>query len=310
MFGQLPRWPPVVPGVPAALSVLDGPEVEPPDCVAAGVGVGDVDRRVVRRHLAGVLRGVVEHRGPRRGRGSDVLLAVHQQVGAPAVRDAVHLPLHRVELLLLEERRDVAVVGHQVGVDRSHVTGRDQPQRGVAGRGHHVVLATLHQVDRLVGGVEVLYRRLAPGGLLEGRHPVDALVGRPVLGVAGPGQDVDRPLAGADALLHRDVRGREALRPRRSTTATRACAAAERGRRDCRRDHHGRLRPPPRHADSSVVVVPWLPSPRVSAETAKQLCWSKPTTTGRPRIRSGSTTSASRFWTATTTRGPASRSTR
>jgi hypothetical protein len=68
MFGQLPRWPPVVPGVPAALSVLDGPEVEPSDCVAAGVGVGSAAsataapptaRRLPARTIAAIAR-----RGP------------------------------------------------------------------------------------------------------------------------------------------------------------------------------------------------------------------------------------------------------
>ena len=39
---------------------------------------------------------------------------------------------------------------------------------------------------------------LAPGLLLEGRHPVDGRVGRPVLGVTGPGEPRQLALTGAD----------------------------------------------------------------------------------------------------------------
>ena len=92
----------------------------------------------------------------------------------------------------------VGVVGHQVGVDRRDVAGVDQPQRRVTGGGHHVVLAGVHQADHLVGGVGDLDVDLAAGRLLERVHPVDRRVGGAVLGVAGPGDDVDLALAGAE----------------------------------------------------------------------------------------------------------------
>ena len=81
-------------------------------------GVGDVDRRVVRRHLAGVVGRLVEHDVPRGGRLGEGLRVVHEQVRAVAVRDAVRLAVDRVPLLLLEEVVDALVVRDEVGVDR------------------------------------------------------------------------------------------------------------------------------------------------------------------------------------------------
>ena len=72
--------------------------------------VGDVDRCVVRGDLARVRRCLVEHHAPRIGRRRDDIGVPHQIVGTPAVRDAVVLPVARVVLLLLEERREVGVV--------------------------------------------------------------------------------------------------------------------------------------------------------------------------------------------------------
>ncbi len=157
-------------------------------------GVGDVDRRVVGRDLAGVRRRVVEDRAPARRRGGDDVGVVHQQVGAVAVRDAVHLAADGVPVAILEERPDVGVVGDQVGVDRGHVTAGDESQGRVARGGHHVVLTRLHQVHRLVGGAEVLDVDLAARLLLEGGHPVDGLVRGAVLRVAGPGQHAEAVL--------------------------------------------------------------------------------------------------------------------
>ena len=152
--------------------------------------VGDVDGGVVGGDLALVLAGIVEHRAPRVGRVADHVDVVHQQVGAPAVRDAVHLAVDRVPRLVLEERRDRRVVGHQGGVHRGDVAGVDQPQRRVTGRRHPVVLTAAHQLHHLVGGVADLDVDLAAGLLLERRHPVDGLVVGAVLGVAGPRDEV------------------------------------------------------------------------------------------------------------------------
>ena len=77
----------------------------------------------------------------------------------------------------------------------------DDPQRRVARRRNDVVLAGLEEVERLVGGTEVLHRRLAARRLLERLHPVDPGTVRTVLGVTGPGEDRHRPLARADARL-------------------------------------------------------------------------------------------------------------
>ena len=100
-------------------------------------------------------------------------------------------PFDRVPRPVLQERRDVRVVGHQVGVHRRHVAAVDQPQGGVAGGRHPVVLAGLHQRDHLVRGVADLHVDLAAGLLLERRDPVDGLVVGAVLGVPGPGDDVE-----------------------------------------------------------------------------------------------------------------------
>ena len=169
-------------------------------------GVGDVDRRVVGRHLARVVRRVVEDGRPRVGRRRHDLGVVHQQVGATAVRDAVGDPVDAVPRLHLQRVEDVGVVGHQVGVDRLDVAGRDQPQRRVAGGRNDVVLAGLHQVDHVVGGRCRLDVDLAAGLLLERRHPVDGRVGAAVLGVAGPGDDVQLALGLAQLLECLQVR--------------------------------------------------------------------------------------------------------
>ena len=137
----------------------------------------------------------VEDRAPRVGRALDDVGVVHQQVGAPAVRDAVHLAVDGVPRPVLEERRDGGVVGHQVGVHRGDVAGVDQPQRRVTGRRHPVVLAGAHQLDHLVGGVADLDVDLAAGLLLERRHPVDGRVVGAVLRVARPRDEVELALA-------------------------------------------------------------------------------------------------------------------
>ncbi len=109
------------------------------------------------------------------------------------MRDAVHLAVDRVPRLVLQRGIDVRIALDQVGVDRRDVAGVDQPQRGVAGGRHPVVLAGPHQLHHLVGGVADLDVDLAAGLLLERRHPVDGRIGGAVLGVAGPGEDVTSP---------------------------------------------------------------------------------------------------------------------
>ena len=69
--------------------------------------------------------------------------------------------------LFFQRGEDVGVVGDQRGVDRFHVTPSDQSQGRVPGRGHRVVLAGAHQLDRFVRGAERLDVDLAAGGLLE-----------------------------------------------------------------------------------------------------------------------------------------------
>ena len=123
---------------------------------------------------------------------------VEQQVRAAAVRDAVVRARHAVPGLVLELREDVGVVRHERGVHRLDAVAVDEPQRGVAGGGHDVVLAGGEQLHGLGGRGEGLDGDLAAGLLLEGRHPVDGRVRRAVLGVAGPGETDSWPSPGAD----------------------------------------------------------------------------------------------------------------
>ena len=151
-----------------------------------------------------------EHRAPGRGRRVDDLAVPHQQVGAPAVRDAVGLALavdlDGVPVPVLQVGEDARVVRHQCGVHRRHVAGVDQPEGRVTRGGHHVVLPGVHQRDHLVGGVGDLDVDLAAGGLLERVHPVHRGVVGAVLGVARPGDDVDQPLGRPERAGHGDAR--------------------------------------------------------------------------------------------------------
>ena len=142
--------------------------------------------------------GLVEHGRPAVGRRRHGILVVHQQVGAAAVRDAVHLAVDRVPRLVLQRLEDVRVVGDQPGVDRLDVAAGDEAQGGVAGGGHDVVLAGAHQLHGLVGGAEGLDGDLAAALLLEVGDPVDRRVVGAVLDVAGPGEDADLALGGAE----------------------------------------------------------------------------------------------------------------
>ena len=154
--------------------------------------VRDVDRRVVRGDLAFVRRVRLEDHAPAVRRGCDCGLVEHEEVGAPTVRHAVHLAVHAVPRLGLQERREFAVGGDLRGVDNRGITVGNAAQRRVAGRGHDVVLAGVEELECLVRGTERLDRRLASGLGLERRHPVDVLRRRPVLRVPGPREDRHR----------------------------------------------------------------------------------------------------------------------
>ena len=157
--------------------------------------VGDVDRRVVRGDLALVRRSLVEHDAPRVGRRGDDVVAPHQVVGAPSVRNAVVLPVTGVVVLILEERREVGVVLDQGGVDRRDEPGIDEANAGVA-RGRHAVVSTgAHQLEHLVGGRRDLRLDDAAGLVLERVHPVVRRVGAAVFGIARPHDQVEGLLA-------------------------------------------------------------------------------------------------------------------
>ena len=198
-------------------------------------GVGDVDRVVVGRDLALVTRARVEHRAPGVRRRLDLVGAPHQHVGAAAVRDTVGPAVDRVPGLALQALEHVGVVLHQVGVDGSDVAGGDQAQCRVAGRRDAVVLAGAHQRHHLVGRVRDLDVDPAARLLLEVRHPVDPRVGRAVLHVARPGDQVDLALALAD-------RGRRLLGLRRPDALRAAAALVAAAARAHSEREHGRDR--------------------------------------------------------------------
>jgi hypothetical protein len=259
-------------------------------------GVRDVDRAVVRGDAALIARGVVEHGAPRVEVALDLVGAPHEQVRPVAVRDAVHPAAHRVPGLVLEARVDVGVVWHEVGVDRCDVTPRDQPQGRVAGGRHRVVLARAHQGHHLVGRVADLDVDLAPRALLERRDPVDLRVGGPVLGVAGPCDQVELPLALTDRGRHLRALGR--LHAVARVRARARVAAAPRGHRE-RADRHGRRCPSP--ADHRVSSCPGM----------SEVCSSRhPTVTRAPRCPRTSAEEVSRFCRTTCSSPPPSSATK
>ena len=112
--------------------------------------------------------------------------------------NAVMHPFICVVRLVLERGVDVLVVGDQIHIHRRHVAADHEAQRGVARRRHAIVLAGLHERDHLVRGAGDLGVRDAAGLLLERTDPVRLGIGRPVLRVPGPDDDVQRALALAD----------------------------------------------------------------------------------------------------------------
>ncbi len=142
------------------------------------------------------------------------------------MRHAVHLAVDRVVRLVLQQRVDVGVVREDLRVDRSDVAAGDHPHRRVARCRDAVIAPGAHERHHLVrrsGGLRV---DLAAGLLLEGRHPVDALVGRAVFGVPRPDDEVQLALARADRADDRDVRHLELTGAR---TAAAVVVAAARG---------------------------------------------------------------------------------
>ena len=199
--------------------------------------VGDVDRRVVRGDLALVLGCARSNTAPHESGASVTTSVLYISRLAPQPCGMPYIwPFDRVPRLVLEERRDGRVVRHQVGVHRGDVAGVDQPQRGVAGRGHAVVLTGAHQLHHLVGGVADLDVDLAAGLLLERRHPVDRRVVGAVLGVAGPRDQVQLALAVADGAERLDLRAA----PRAAAAGFARAASIRPTQRGARGEHAAR----------------------------------------------------------------------
>ena len=215
--------------------------------------------------------------------------------------NAVALAVDRVVRLVLERREHVRVVGDQVGVDRIDVAPGDQAQRRVARRGHAVVVAGAHQRDHLVGGVADLHVDLAAGLLLEVRHPVDGRVGRPVLDVAGPGDEVDLALA----LAHLREGLAVAIAAAAAAIVVVVVAAA------CRRQSGQRERDDREHDPPFELVSFHSPSSFDSCESGMTYACSscQPTRTRRPRCSSACCEDISRFCRTTCSSPPRSRST-
>ena len=154
------------------------------------------------------LRGLLEDLG-----------VVHEHVRAPLVGHAVVLAVHGVPGGVLQAGIHLAPARHEGDVDLLHPAPADQPEAGVAGGGHEVEAALVHEGHHLVGGRGGLHADLAARLLLEARDPVVALVRLPALDVAGPGHDRHRALAGSQLLQRASGggRGRRGLRARGET---------------------------------------------------------------------------------------------
>ena len=168
--------------------------------------IGDVDRAVEGLHpslvrLAVRQGGLLEHDLPAGGRCLEDVRVVGEHVVAPLVGHAVVLAVHVVPGRLLQARVDVLEARDQTGVDFLHASAGDQAQAGIAGGGHQVEAALVHQRDHLVRGVGGLDPHLAAGLLLEVGDPVVALVRLAALDVTRPGDDVDGAFALAE-LVH------------------------------------------------------------------------------------------------------------
>jgi hypothetical protein len=172
-------------------------------------GVGDVDRPVERLDSALVRLAVrelllLEHDAPGLRRlALEGLLVVHQHVATPLVGHAVVLAVDRMPGHVLEPGVHRPPRGDQRGVHLLHRLARDQAQRGVARGGDEVEAALVHEGHHLVRRARGLDVDLAAGALLEAGDPVVGLVRLAALDVAGPGHDIDRPLARPERLERR-----------------------------------------------------------------------------------------------------------
>ena len=166
-------------------------------------GVSDEDRRVVGGDRTGVRRVGLERHGPRVERLGDLVGVPHEQVRAAAVRHAVGDAVDAVVRLHLEVLEHVRVAGDQVRVHGLDAVAVDEPEGRVTRCGDDVPAATLHELHGLVGGAERLEVDDAAGRLGERGDPVDGRIGRAVLDVAGPREDVDLALA----IAHRTGEG-------------------------------------------------------------------------------------------------------
>ena len=125
------------------------------------------------------------------------------------------LPVHRVPGRVLQPRINGFPAGDQLGVDLLNAFAGDQPQARVAGCGHQIEAAFVHERNHLVGGAGGIDANFAPGSGLEGGHPVVGLVGVAALDISGPGDNIHHPFAIADLLKRRRTRCRGKRRAER-----------------------------------------------------------------------------------------------
>ena len=169
-------------------------------------GVGDVDRAVIGLHAALVRLAVrqrhfLEDDVPTLRRlALEGFRIVHQHVRAPQIGRAVVDAVHRVPGGVLQALVDGLPARDEVGVDRLDALARDEAKRGVARGGDEVEAALVHQRDHLVRRGGRLHGHLAARLLLEVADPVIGLVRLAALDIAGPGDDGDLSLAGAEFL--------------------------------------------------------------------------------------------------------------
>ena len=208
------------------------------------------------------------------------------------MRDPVRDAVDRVVWLVLERLEDVGVVLEQVQIDRLDEAAAHEAQARVTRRGHDVELLRVRREEgvRLVRRPEDLRVDLASRLGLEVGHPVDGRIGRAVLDVPGPRQDVDA-LALRAAELGRHARCRRA--------AGCAASAAATGADDDR--HHGGER----HRSTDPHRSP-PPSDQAPSAMDRACCRFHTRRTALPCCASASVDDVARFCWVTTSRAPAS----
>jgi len=90
---------------------------------------------------------------------------------------------------------------NEIGVDRLHALAGNQAQRSVAGSGHEVKAAFVHEGHHFVRSAGGFHIDLATGRLFKLSHPVEGLVGCAALDVARPGHNIDLTFAFSDFLF-------------------------------------------------------------------------------------------------------------